>query len=133
MEVFGKGADFDPSQDSMVRVYAHNLRQKLDHYYATDGAASRSSSRSRAANTHPCSPWVAGGPEPAVEPLRPQRPRRRRPSSSVHAPRGWLALAAVVLARPGRRDRLRGRHRASTGAHRRADRGGVADLGESAR
>ena len=23
MEVFGKGADFDPSQDSMVRVYAH--------------------------------------------------------------------------------------------------------------
>jgi len=37
MDVFGKGADFDPSQDSMVRVYAHNLRQKLEHYYATDG------------------------------------------------------------------------------------------------
>jgi hypothetical protein len=37
VEVFGKGADFDPSQDSMVRVYAHNLRQKLEHYYATDG------------------------------------------------------------------------------------------------
>ena len=31
------GADFDPSQDSMVRVYAHNLRQKLEHYYATAG------------------------------------------------------------------------------------------------
>src|SRR5262245_41785699 len=39
MEVFGKGADFDPSQDSMVRVYAHNLRQKLEHYYATEGRA----------------------------------------------------------------------------------------------
>ena len=37
MGVFGKGADFDPSQDSMVRVYAHNLRQKLEHFYATDG------------------------------------------------------------------------------------------------
>jgi hypothetical protein len=37
MEVFGKGPDFDPSQDSMVRVYAHNLRQKLEHHYATDG------------------------------------------------------------------------------------------------
>ena len=36
-EVFGKGADFDPSQDSMVRVYAHNLRQKLELHYATDG------------------------------------------------------------------------------------------------
>jgi hypothetical protein len=35
IEVFGRGADFDPSQDSMVRVYAHNLRQKLEHYYAT--------------------------------------------------------------------------------------------------
>jgi hypothetical protein len=35
-EVFGKSADFDPSQDSMVRVYAHNLRQKLKQFY--DGA-----------------------------------------------------------------------------------------------
>src|SRR6476659_8749378 len=39
MGVFGTGADFDPSQDSMVRVYAHNLRQKLEHFYATDGRA----------------------------------------------------------------------------------------------
>jgi hypothetical protein len=37
MEVFAKSADFDPSQDSMVRVYAYNLRQKLEHHYATDG------------------------------------------------------------------------------------------------
>lgn len=36
-EVFGKGPDFDPSQDSMVRVYAHNLRQKLNQYYSNDG------------------------------------------------------------------------------------------------
>jgi hypothetical protein len=35
--VFGKGPDFDPSQDSLVRVYAHNLRQKIDHFYATTG------------------------------------------------------------------------------------------------
>jgi hypothetical protein len=34
-EVFGKGSDFDPNQDSLVRVYVHNLRQKLDSYYAT--------------------------------------------------------------------------------------------------
>jgi hypothetical protein len=37
-EVFRRGSDFDPSQDSMVRVYAHNLRQKLRQYYAGDGA-----------------------------------------------------------------------------------------------
>ncbi len=33
-EVFGRGPEFDPGQDSMVRVYAHNLRQKLDNFYA---------------------------------------------------------------------------------------------------
>lgn len=35
-EVFGKGSDFDPNQDSLVRVYVHNLRQKLDKYYARE-------------------------------------------------------------------------------------------------
>lgn len=36
-EVFNRGDEFDPSQDSMVRVYAHNLRQKLQQYYAEQG------------------------------------------------------------------------------------------------
>jgi len=33
-DVFDKGSDFNPNQDSLVRVYVHNLRQKLDKYYA---------------------------------------------------------------------------------------------------
>lgn len=37
-EVFAKDANFDPSQDSMVRVYAHNLRQKLKQFYDGQGA-----------------------------------------------------------------------------------------------
>ena len=36
-EVFNRGEEFDPSQDSMVRVYAHNLRQKLQQFYAEQG------------------------------------------------------------------------------------------------
>ncbi|MBN1239113.1 MAG: hypothetical protein JXB36_11460 [Gammaproteobacteria bacterium] len=36
-EVFRRGADFDPSQDAMVRVYAHHLRQKLDNFYSGAG------------------------------------------------------------------------------------------------
>ncbi|HSG65549.1 MAG TPA: hypothetical protein VLD39_11135, partial [Gammaproteobacteria bacterium] len=39
VEVFGRGGDFDPNQDSLVRVYMHNLRQKLEQYYAQHGAA----------------------------------------------------------------------------------------------
>ena len=44
-EVFRRGDEFDPSQDSMVRVYVHNLRQKLHQYYQSaeplDGDARR--------------------------------------------------------------------------------------------
>src|SRR5262245_9249111 len=66
MEVFGKGADFDPSQDSMVRVYAHNLRQKLEHYYATEGRA-EPQQLSLARGEYRISLTAADAKEPAVE------------------------------------------------------------------
>ena len=34
IDVFGKGADFDVSQDALVRVYIHKLRKALDDFYA---------------------------------------------------------------------------------------------------
>ena len=81
MGVFGKGADFDPSQDSMVRVYAHTLRQKLEHFYATDGRAEARrlvlargeyrvslSPATSAAHAEPVSVPVA---RPAVQPAAP--------------------------------------------------------------
>lgn len=34
MDVFGKGPNFDVSQDALVRVYIHNLRKVLDDFYA---------------------------------------------------------------------------------------------------
>ncbi|HWW20186.1 MAG TPA: hypothetical protein VNZ06_05225 [Steroidobacteraceae bacterium] len=33
IDVFGKGADFDVSQDALVRVYVHKLRRALADYY----------------------------------------------------------------------------------------------------
>lgn len=36
---FGRKADFDASQDALVRVYVHKLRRKLETYYAQPGAA----------------------------------------------------------------------------------------------
>jgi hypothetical protein len=38
-EVFGRGSDFDPRIDSVVRVQAGRLRTKLHEYYATEGEA----------------------------------------------------------------------------------------------
>ena len=40
MEVFGKGVDFDVSQDALVRVYIHKLRRTLGEYYAKAGGGS---------------------------------------------------------------------------------------------
>ena len=37
-DVFDKGREFDPTQDAFVRVYMHNLRQKLEKYYAAQPA-----------------------------------------------------------------------------------------------
>ncbi len=39
MDVFGRGADFDPNNDPIVRIEAVKLRKALDHYYLTGGVA----------------------------------------------------------------------------------------------
>ncbi len=39
VDVFGRPADFDPQSDPIVRVQARRLRQLLDQYYASAGAA----------------------------------------------------------------------------------------------
>ncbi len=36
-EVFGRGADYSPGEDSVVRRQAHSLRQKLQDYYSGEG------------------------------------------------------------------------------------------------
>jgi len=38
-EVLGRKPDYDPSTDNIVRVRAHELRQKLEKHFSTDGAA----------------------------------------------------------------------------------------------
>ncbi len=40
-EVFGRGADYSPGEDSIVRRQAHSLRQKLHDYYAQEGRDSQ--------------------------------------------------------------------------------------------
>ena len=39
VDVFSRGADFDPRTDTIVRVQARRLRAKLEEYYRRDGAA----------------------------------------------------------------------------------------------
>ena len=39
VDVFNRGADFDPRADTIVRVQARRLRAKLQQYYETEGRA----------------------------------------------------------------------------------------------
>jgi len=40
MEVYDRGADFNPQQDPIVRVQAHDIRRALKKYYEEDGRTS---------------------------------------------------------------------------------------------
>ena len=40
-QAFGKGPDFEPSEDSLVRVQAREIRRRLREYYQGEGKASR--------------------------------------------------------------------------------------------
>ena len=39
VEALGRGAEFDVTQDAVVRVYVHKLRRRLDEFYSGPGAA----------------------------------------------------------------------------------------------
>ncbi|HEX5421784.1 MAG TPA: hypothetical protein VFY39_17470, partial [Gammaproteobacteria bacterium] len=88
-EVFKRGADFDPSQDAMVRVYAHHLRQKLESYYAEEGR-----DEPRRILLPKGEYRIAVAP---LEPLPPEEP----PHTAVPRRRRWrglqIASAAAVL------------------------------------
>ena len=108
MGVFGKGADFDPSQDSMVRVYAHNLRQKLEHFYATDGRAeSRRLTLARGEYRVSLSaPSTATNGEAAVAPVSPATSQAPVPlavttpiDATSHTPSAWAPPAGSDTAR----------------------------------
>lgn len=97
MEVFGRGADFDPSQDSMVRVYAHNLRQKLEHYYATAGRG-EAQQLALARGEYRIS-LVAAGPADTDDTSRPPAVPAAQPEGVVLKLTRWrlAASAAAVL------------------------------------
>jgi hypothetical protein len=102
MEVFGRGSDFDPSQDSMVRVYAHNLRQKLEHFYATAGRH-EPKQLALARGEYRISLTESAAAQPAQETLPVAAPAPPLPPAALAEPaatpraRWQLAAAAVFL------------------------------------
>ncbi len=95
-EVFGRGDDYSPSEDSVVRRQAHSLRQKLQDYY--NGGGKENPLRIAL----PIGRYVPifvrpPHPQPVVEsPLLPRQLKKQ----AARSPQWWLGLvvgAGIVL------------------------------------
>jgi hypothetical protein len=87
VEVFGKRVDFDVAQDSVVRVYVHKLRKRLDDYYtrhARPGRVVIPKGEYRLVFERAAAPAQQAAPQTAVA---------AQPSH-----RAWLQLAGALLA-----------------------------------
>src|SRR5215475_3956567 len=91
MEVFGRGADHDPKQDSIVRTEASRLRARLNEYYLGDGK-----------NDALLIQLPKGGYGPVFRQIAPEQVTAPLASTSTSAPRNypWLpvALGGVAVA-----------------------------------
>lgn len=83
-EVFGRGGDYEPGEDSVVRVRASEVRKRLAHFYESEGKGSP------LRIDLPLGSYV---PRFELVPLDQPAPPLTRPSSH----RRWIASAAVVF------------------------------------
>lgn len=64
-DVFGRDSSYNPSDDPIVRVFAHEIRKKLEAYYANEGAHDPIRLEIPAGSYQPV--FTRQSPEPAVE------------------------------------------------------------------
>ena len=90
VEVFDRGADYDPRLDSIVRVEARRLRTKLDEFYALNPAPSGVAIRLKRGSYVPL--FETTMPAAALP--------AEMPAPSAGAGRGramWMAIVAVMI------------------------------------
>jgi hypothetical protein len=93
-EVFGRGDDFSPRSDSVVRVQAGRLRLKLQEYYAHEGQADRILIELPKGHYTPVFSYVEhdhGGSPPVVPKQSPQT------ASKVGNERSWMLVMGTVV------------------------------------
>jgi len=91
-QAFGKGADFDPGEDSLVRVQAREVRRKLREYYQGEGSSSRLILDIPAGHYAPVFTPVYGPAEAPPAASAPTPARRFAPQRAA-----WLIPAATIL------------------------------------
>jgi hypothetical protein len=102
--VFGRGAEYSPGEDSVVRRQAYSLRQKLQEYYTGEGRnhavqievpVGRYVPTFQFADLSPRTSPVLPVPQPVEEPFRNPVPRVAMPAG---VSRRWLVLALGIAA-----------------------------------
>ena len=97
VDVFERGPHYNPAEDSVVRRQAHALRQKLDEYYRTEGAADPIRIEVPLGHYIPAFSKVVSS--------TPSEEHSARRESQISASRGWLpsskAVAAVAVVAAG--------------------------------
>lgn len=98
VDVFGRGADFDPQADPIVRVQARRLRALLEDFYRGPGLDEAVQIRLPVGRYVPDFVAVdpAGEAEPVALPMREDLPLRRRLSSGPTV--SWYVLAVLAVA-----------------------------------
>jgi hypothetical protein len=103
-QVFGRGSDYSPGEDSVVRRQAYTLRQKLQEYYGTEGrndAVRIEIPIGRYVPTFkfPDLPTLPATASPVVEPVDEPSPAPvPAPPTTTFRPRGWVPWGAGALA-----------------------------------
>jgi Tol biopolymer transport system component len=110
-EALGRGADFDPRADPIARVEASRLRQRLELYYATEGAADTVvislpkggytptfTTRSETQTRREAPERAAAGAVDLAPALPAAMPGRIRPASAAPHRALWFALGIAVSA-----------------------------------
>lgn len=99
VDIYERGADFDPQHDSIVRVQAHEIRKSLQAYYAEEGHDDRLRIDLPAGGYFPVFTRV-GVELPALpDEARATAEALHQPPSARRAPY-WTVVLAVCLALP---------------------------------
>ncbi|HYI95022.1 MAG TPA: hypothetical protein VEX68_15870 [Bryobacteraceae bacterium] len=95
-EVYGRSSDYDPRSDSIVRVEASRLRQKLRSYYEAEGRFSRIRIHLPSGSYIPQFEYLAD--TKAVTSLEPLRLSCDEPETSTPYPSNRLTVKPMMLA-----------------------------------
>lgn len=98
VEVFGRGGDFDPRQDTIVRVQGRRLRDRLDDYYREQGVSDPVGIDLPKGHYVPTFHWRKKPPVPAPVLDGPDVPNPPQSQPAKPRPRLMAALGLVAVA-----------------------------------